>query len=306
MRPEEIYNQRILLSPLNWGMGHVSRCIGLIYQLQQQGNTIIIACDKSQEDVFREYLSECVYIEHEAYPFKFGGKGRFSLDLFKQFFALNRRRKRELREVEKYVVDFLVDLVVSDHRYGFRHPKVFSICVTHQLNLPLVWFEAPIQRIHRRFLKAFDLIWVMDFPDSRLAGKLSRNSGHTVVNYIGPYSRFQLYTDSEEKKNHCVLIASGPEVYARQFVTEYFAANAGEDTILIASDGIEFPQMKSVQGWKKQDQAILSAGKVISRSGYSTLMDLHFLGTSAELIPTPGQQEQIYLATLHHDSFGKR
>ena len=34
---------------------------------------------------------------------------------------------------------------------------------------------------------------------------------------------------------------------------------------------------------------------IISRSGYSTIMDLHVLNRSAELSPTPGQTEQEYL-----------
>jgi len=35
---------------------------------------------------------------------------------------------------------------------------------------------------------------------------------------------------------------------------------------------------------------------VVSRSGYSTIMDLKALKKKAFLIPTPGQGEQLYLA----------
>lgn len=287
-------------------MGHVSRCIGLIRQLIEQKNTIVIACDKSQQSVFMEYFEACTFIEHAAYPFRFGGRGHFSWDLFKQLKALNKRRKLELTEVEKLVAELDIDLVISDHRYGFRHPEIYSICITHQLNLPIRWFEAPVQRMHKRFLKVFDRIWVMDFPDSRLAGKLSRNTSRYAADYIGPYSRFQLYQIPDERKDNCVLIVSGPEVYARQLVKEYYASNKGVNTILIASEGMDFPHKEVLHGWKNQDQAILSAGKIISRAGYSTLLDLHFLGTAAELIPTPGQREQIYLAAFHKARFGMR
>lgn len=49
---------------------------------------------------------------------------------------------------------------------------------------------------------------------------------------------------------------------------------------------------------KEMRGALLHAHHIIARSGYSTIMDLHTLGVldRAELIPTPGQTEQQYLA----------
>jgi len=43
---------------------------------------------------------------------------------------------------------------------------------------------------------------------------------------------------------------------------------------------------------------MLETPVIISRSGYSTIMDLVRLNKSAILIPTPGQTEQEYLAKL--------
>jgi UDP-N-acetylglucosamine:LPS N-acetylglucosamine transferase len=42
--------------------------------------------------------------------------------------------------------------------------------------------------------------------------------------------------------------------------------------------------------------AIQESKYIICRSGYSSIMDLAFLGAKAFLIPTPGQFEQEYLA----------
>lgn len=42
-----------------------------------------------------------------------------------------------------------------------------------------------------------------------------------------------------------------------------------------------------------------NAELIVSRSGYTTLMDLVALGRSAVIIPTPGQAEQEYLGELH-------
>ena len=299
MKPEELYNKRILLSPLNWGMGHVSRCIGLVDQLRSQNNEVIIACSESQRVVFKEYFDDLTYVLHAPYPFKFGKKGWFSFDLLRQFRRLNRRRRKELVEVAQLVKEHAVDIIISDHRYGFQNELTYSIFVTHQLNLPLLWYEAFIQQIHKKLIKKFNGVWVMDFADSRLSGELSRNTPLFTVDYIGPYSRFQLYSMPNKKDNLTVLVASGPAVYAQQLVDKFADQDAQSKVMLIASDEIETNGLPIIHGWREQDQKMLMANLIISRSGYSTIMDLHYLGVKAELVPTPRQREQEYLAKLY-------
>ena len=50
---------------------------------------------------------------------------------------------------------------------------------------------------------------------------------------------------------------------------------------------------------ERQEEIMNRAKLVIARPGYTTLMELAFLGKKALLIPTPGQTEQIYLASYH-------
>ncbi|MEZ4980269.1 MAG: glycosyltransferase [Saprospiraceae bacterium] len=49
---------------------------------------------------------------------------------------------------------------------------------------------------------------------------------------------------------------------------------------------------------KALNEAILSADVLVSRSGYSTILDLVQLQKPALLVPTPGQTEQEYLAKV--------
>jgi UDP-N-acetylglucosamine:LPS N-acetylglucosamine transferase len=44
-----------------------------------------------------------------------------------------------------------------------------------------------------------------------------------------------------------------------------------------------------------------SAGVILARAGYSTIMDLAATGRKAILVPTPGQTEQEYLARRLHE-----
>lgn len=299
MLPSEIIEKRILISVLNWGMGHVSRAIGLIHQLIQQGNLIHIACSENQQKVFEEYFDTVSFIHHDDYPFKFGGKGNFAWDLFKGIFKLNNRMKKEQSEVEKMAKKYTIDIVLSDHRYGFYTPLVPSYFITHQFNLPVPWYQRNAERLHKKLMSKFDGMWIMDYPNSVLAGKLSQAKPSQRVNYIGPYSRFSMYDkDQFAVKDKVVLIASGPKVYAQELVDTYFTENSSKSVVVICSDEISVPlDAEKISGkWSVQDEVILQATKIISRSGYSTIMDIDFLKCEAELIPTPGQAEQIYLA----------
>lgn len=290
LRPEEVNTMRILISPLNWGWGHVARCIPLIVQLQKQGNVLFVACSEAQEGVFREYLNGVVYLRHEGYPFEFRGKGQFGRDLFRTRKQLRRRLLDEEREVAHFVASFGIELVLSDHRYGFHSSVVPSIFITHQVNLPVSPLMRWVQAKHRRLMQQFSAWWIMDFSDHQLAGRLSATKDAKGM-YIGPYSRFSLYEDAISKAPAGkVYIASGPEIYAGQFA-EMHRNSLGENEVLISAEG--------KGSWRSFDAQIRAAETVVARSGYSTIMDLYFLGKKAELSPTPGQAEQVYLHSLH-------
>jgi len=303
MKPESISNKTILLSPLNWGMGHVARCIPLIHQFIQQENRIIVACNESQKQIFLTYFPTIAYENHEGYPFNFKGKGNFGKDLLFTIFKLNRRFKREKKEVEQFIKKHSVDLVLSDHRYGFISQKCTSIFMTHQLNLPVSWHSKLADLIHKKRITPFQFVWVLDTPDSRFAGKLSINKTFKNIQYIGPHSRFSLY-EKEEKTIPLVVIVSGPEPYSKQFFKQQFeiANKKKEKTVFIVPANYptksQFDQLEIITSsdWKVTDSIILKAKKIISRSGYSSIMDLHVLETNFELSPTKGQNEQEYLS----------
>jgi len=302
MLPQSISHKRILLSPLNWGMGHVARCIPLIAAFLKNGNTVIVAATDEQAAVFRAYFPSIELVKHEGYPFVFAGKGNFSLDLARQFKGLKKRLNTEIEQTEKLVKDRNIDLVISDHRYGFRSKKIPSIILTHQMNLPVRWFEGWVQKMHERFLRQFEEIWIPDTADSSLAGQLSENLKNFNCTYIGALSRFQLNEISSVKTIDAVVIASGPSIYAEQFVREQLKKmTADANTVIIASPEVKQNlggigvSIQSSEDWKSCDETIVKARKIISRCGYSTLMDLSVLKVPFSLTPTPGQREQEYL-----------
>lgn len=306
MKPESIHNKNILLSPLNWGMGHVSRCIPIIHQLIEQENKVIVACNKEQEQIFRAYFPDLIYVFHEGYPFSFKGKGNFERDIFLHYFKLKKRLKKEKKEVEKLVDTHSIDLVLADHRYGFISDKCTSIFITHQLNLPLPWYARWVDQLHKKWIKTFSTIWVLDTNTSQFAGKLSQNKGKWDLEYIGPKSRFSLYPKMEKKIPRVVII-SGPEPYAEQFfhAQHGIASSHIEKTIIVTPKNYSHIPNSQVEivissDWKKTDEIILQAQSIISRSGYSTIMDLNCLEIKSKLVPTIGQKEQEYLFAIQN------
>jgi hypothetical protein len=307
MKVEEIVEKRILISPLNWGFGHVSRCIPLISKLLMQKNNIYIACDNQQKDIFQFYFSDSLitYLFNEGYPFQFSGNGNFSWDVFLSLRKLAHRSRLELKEVEQFVAKYRIDIVISDHRYAFRSKKCTSIFMTHQLNLPIRWFQFPFNYHHKNQIKKYDFIWLVDDESKNLAGKLSRIKNQKNATYIGALSRFQLY-ENLVKKTDSVLIVSGPKEYWKSLFELFNKELVSGDINKIIGpkeaqqflvNSKNFSVFISSENWKEVDKILLNAKKIYGYIGYTTVMDVEELGCESRLVPCPGQLEQIYLAT---------
>lgn len=300
MVPAELSQERILFACLNWGSGHTARSISLLKQLSDQGNELFISCSSDQKAIFSAYGIPAQYIAAEGFRFRFKGDGNFTSEMRRNAWRFSRGIKEEQRRVEKLTGELRISLVLSDHCYGFRSNSVKSIFITHQVFLPpkAGWIA---QSIHRRWMKRFSEIWIMDEEQKRLAGTLS--SAVPKSAYIGFYSRFQ-NQDISMVPGKIVGIVSGPEPYSEQFfhwIIEQYGMN---NLALISPEAYsETPQNVTViSDWEQADKEIASAETIISRNGYSTLMDLQFLKKKAVLVPTPGQLEQEYLAELEMDN----
>lgn len=161
--------------------------------------------------------------------------------------------------------------------------------------------------MHRYFIKKFDECWVPDVADKK-AG-LSGQLGHPKalkfpINYIGPISRFQK-EDLPFTYNVLALI-SGPEPQ-RSKLEEILKKELKKykGSVLLVRGVISDEEEPVVKGnmtlvnylTSRDLQAAINSSKfIISRSGYTTILDLAVLEKRAFFIPTPGQTEQEYLA----------
>jgi hypothetical protein len=175
------------------------RSLVLLKKLEKQGNKLYVVGTEEQITLFKIEGLEARYIHQEGYPFQFGGKGNFSLDLLKNRSALKQHFVREQKNVEQLCADFAIDLVIADQSLGFFSRKVPSILMTHQVQLPLSWWEKPAQVFYNMQLNNFQQIWIPDFePPNNLAGILSFTKRKNA-SYIGPLSRFDAAQKFEKK-----------------------------------------------------------------------------------------------------------
>ncbi|MDR0801101.1 glycosyltransferase [Fluviicola sp.] len=297
MTPAELSKERILFACLDWGSGHVARSVSLLKQLQTQKNELFISCTRSQKAVFELYGIAAHYLEKEKFQFRFKGDGNFTSEMRRNVPDFLYWVKNERIHTRQLVSDHRISLVLSDHCYGFYSAKVLSVFITHQVSLPpkVGWLA---QSIHRKWMNRFDEVWIMDDPLKRLAGKLSEPVGKST--YIGFYSRFR-EQEISVIPGKIAGIVSGPEPYSEQLF-HWIVETYGKENLVLVSPKIYAPvsnDITVIRDWKEADREIASAEILVSRNGYSTLMDLEFLQKKAVLIPTPGQLEQEYLATLH-------
>jgi len=57
----------ILIAPLDWGLGHATRCIPVIRTLINMGNTVIIATSGKQKSLLQTEFPELKIIELNGY-----------------------------------------------------------------------------------------------------------------------------------------------------------------------------------------------------------------------------------------------
>ncbi|MBI3239512.1 MAG: hypothetical protein HYZ43_11850 [Flavobacteriia bacterium] len=305
MRPEHITGKTVLYGCLDWGSGHVARSIPLMQQLMLQGNRLVVRCTKEQQHVFETYAIQAEFIPATAFAFRFKGDGNFTREMLRNARPFRKAINIERAETETLVSKHGIDIIISDHRYGLVSATVPSVFLTHQVQLPPgSGFFA--QWIHRNWMNRFSVCWVLDDQLHRLARKLSELPKRTEIEcqFIGHYSRFSA-SEINELPDTVVGIVSGPEPYAKQlFDLLLKQAVSDKRSWTIVSPAYEVKiipaHVRLIHGdWKAADEAILKASLIISRNGYSTLMDLKVLNKPAELIPTPGQLEQLYLQEIN-------
>lgn len=311
---KELNRPKILISPLDWGLGHATRIIPIVNYLLQLQCQIWIAASGQTEKVLKETFPGIHFLHLDGYKISYQGlSGSFSLKMAIQIPKILRAVLSENKWLKKNQAIYHWDVVISDNRYGLYHKEPRSVFITHQVNIKTgtgMWVDKLIGRLNRFFLAKFDECWIPDAGGKiNLAGELSHGDIPENAVYIGPLSRFSMNTD--KTPGLLLAILSGPEPQRsilEKILEKQLTAYPGKVCIVRGKPGKNKkpPDSANIQWFNhlpaKDLQALMSAAElVICRSGYTTVMDLVKMHKKAILVPTPGQPEQEYLAAYLTD-----
>ncbi len=306
-------NARILVSPLDWGLGHATRCIPLIDSLISRYNArITVAAEGAQRAVIQEAFPSLPFLSIPGYKIKYH-KNRaatiaglvLSLPRIARTIELERQWLADLLRHEKF------DIIISDNRYGLYHPSIPSYLLTHQLLVKTAFGAIADSLVQQRLYKWIDRFtecWVPDYEgEPSLAGELShpKKMPSIPVRYLGPLSRLKAV--DADGKIELLAILSGPEPQRsllEKKIREQWDRKPGESMVLV--QGLPGGETRVGQqnnltiynhvNGETLSQLVANASRIVCRSGYSSLMDLLPLGKDCVVVPTPGQTEQEYLA----------
>lgn len=320
---------KYLVAPMNWGLGHASRCIPLVRRLIREGHEVILGGDGESLTLLRKHFPKLRYTYLAPLNLRYSaGKSQVwaMLKALPKLFLWSLKDHAMLQAVLR---EEPIDYVLSDNRFGlFVHRpttndhrpttndhRPSTIYLTHQLHImlprPWRWLEPLVARLHARIYTRFNKVWVPDYEDAdkSLAGELShmkgqRDNGQGTMEYIGPLSRFEDYDRSQDnpiaQSYTVVAVLSGLEPHRTLLEKEIVARYLDTDEqVLIVQGLVNRPNTR----FKRRNitlvpsitdaelvPALMNAKHIIARSGYSTIMDLHALGLLPSKNETPNPQ----------------
>ena len=306
----------ILICPLEWGLGHAARMIPLARKLREMNNNIFIGSGEKHLSLFRNELPGLSYIQFPGFK---PGYSRF----LPQYLALLLKTPLLLYHIilehfrlKRIIRKHAIDIVISDNRFGLWNRKVKTVYVTH---MPLIPLPKPLRfleffgiLLHRAVIKKYSLCFIPDLPgELNVSGRLS----HGIklpdnVRYIGILSRFismgPYLQENPVKFQHNTVILSGPEPQREIFKQKLVTLLKDKEPMTVMLEGRPDKMREIVRSGNiinynhlpasEMKEMITGSKSIITRSGYTTIMELVSLNCSALLIPTPGQTEQEYLA----------
>ena len=361
---------KVLVAPLDWGLGHATRCVPVVREFLRAGAEVELAVVKANANFFREVFPDLRQRLAPSYNIVYPKHGyNMALWLLKNSVHLNAVMRYEHHFAEEMVKRHGYDVLFSDNRFAFYSKNALSIYMTHQRRIAFPRAFAAFERIgvmwHANIMRKFDEVWVPDleiYPG--YAGSLSHSGatpGDKPMRYVGTLSRFSEMDAAGAGKNAVKAGGNAPAPVDLErdvdlmSVSEFMAHstnvewNAAPEVHVAGMDGTEmraaykvvavvsgvepartqFEQqlreaLQQIPGqhmmilgkpsaeqktWIEGNiefhthlatndfaEAVKRADFVVSRGGYSTVMDMAELGAKCIFVPTPGQFEQIVLA----------
>jgi len=308
---------KALFAVSSLGLWHATRSLTVIKHYLKKGYKIDIISYWNALNYLKKELEEhnVWFFELKDYPELerwFGLKFYvyLILDLIKTGYSF----RKENLFVKKISKEY--NFIFSDGRYWIYDKNTPSFLLSHQLSFSmpnrLLSFQYISDLVNQRHFKKFQKIFVPDYKDvnQNLAGKLSHPRKINKINhkYIWILSDFHDWKDLilDEKIDYLFTITGYLLKQKKSFLASLLeeAKKLKWKKVFILGD-ISSSYKKELENnitvysylsSKEKKKFFNSADVIISRTGYTTIMDLVELEKKAILFPTPNQTEQEYLA----------
>ena len=326
---------KLLVAPLDWGLGHATRCIPLIRHLIRLNCSVFLAGEGRVKSLLEAEFPDLPFLPLRGYDIRYANN-RWTLPmvLFAQIPKILSLIKYENQRVAALVKEHGFDGIISDNRYGLYHESLPTVFITHQLRIQTGLGRAAdnlVQALNYRYINRFSECWVPDLEHRpSLAGDLAHVAKRPKVplHYLGPLSRFspghQEATNTlvasdfagtslmpsglrpGTKFSRLLVLLSGPEPQRTLLENQLLQQLEARKEPVVLVRGLpgatetrkthpHITVFNHLPADRLEDE-MKKADIVVARCGYSTIMDLAVLKKKSILIPTPGQTEQEYLA----------
>ena len=307
----------LLVTVLDWGIGHATRTLPLIEHAVRQGWHVHVASKGTALAWLTSHLSsESITFHRKPGPdIKYAKRGNL-LRIAGQVPAFLAHVEIERKWAAEFALGHHIDAILSDNCYGCAVPGTPSILMSHQLQLPVPkGLEGAARQVVARWARGFDEVWVPDTEPGKgsLSGSLAVADIHPQIRYIGVLSRLARFArPNPEVTWERLGMVSGVEPHRTlmENALRAWMQTTERPCLLVAGKpGGGISVEGNVTTWcdptdAELASALQSAKTVVCRSGYSSQLDLAALHANAILVPTPGQPEQEQLAQLWADRFG--
>jgi hypothetical protein len=307
----------VLVSPLNWGLGHATRDIPVIHELRRRGHDVTIAACGNALSALKREFPDCRFIEFPDYQAPYSAGSLFLPKFCAYLPVLLRALATERRTLRHILAQDHYNLIISDNRLGVYSEQIPSLFITHQIHFhfpPIIWpVELFALLLNRMVHPKFDLVIVPDNPPGpgSLAGKLSRPLLPETFRHIyfaGILATARKQDMAEDLDYLCII--SGPEpqrTVFEQTLLPQLPGLPGRKVVLLGSPShrsVTCPDphttIKSYVDTEEKIALLNRARFIICRSGYTTMMELAEVQKRHGLfVPTPGQTEQEYLSAYY-------
>lgn len=297
--------KRILVAPLDWGLGHATRCIPIIQILLEKGHDVCIATSGLALPLLKQEFPHLTFFELPSYNARYSLRLPLIVKVLLQVPSFLRVIRQEHKIIGKLVEEQGIDVILSDNRFGCYSKKVKSIFITHQVTIrmpaALRWLQGAINFFNHRMIRNYKACWVPDIETDSITGEMTKAAGVNTT-FIGMLSRFRK-REAQTIKYDVLVLLSGPEpqrsifekivrLRLKYYTGRYLIVRGLPHETVSPEDQHTVHHLPA----KALQETIEASEVVLARSGYTTVMDLYFLQKKAIFVPTPGQTEQEYLA----------